>query len=159
PLADAEVTALLAVYTEGKKQDFNTGISLMIQALLQSPSFLFRTELGTPGQDPTTLTPYEVATQLSYTFTDSTPDQPLLDAAKDGSLGKPGGIATQVDRLLGQDAVKDNITRVVVDWFNVQQLYAKTKDTTLLAALGANQDQKTVQDDLYTSAQSFVDDV
>ena len=49
PLSDDEVTALMGPFNEGANTDFNTGISLMIEALLQSPSFLFRTELGPPG--------------------------------------------------------------------------------------------------------------
>jgi hypothetical protein len=158
-LGDDEVTALMTVYAQGAMQDFNTGISLMIQALLQSPSFVFRTELGNPGDDPTTLTPYEVATQLSYTFVDSTPDQPLLDAAASNKLGTAQGIGQQVDRLLATDAGKQNITRIVVDWFNAQQLYAKTKDPMLLADLGdAAQNQKQIQDDFYNSVEAFVDD-
>jgi hypothetical protein len=164
PLETTEVTALLAAYTEGRKQDFNAGISLMIQALLQSPSFLFRTELG-PAQTAasaatTTLTPYEVATQLSFLFRDSIPDPALLAAAQDGSLATESGIAQQVDRLLALPEVKQNISRIVVDWFNVRQLFSKTKSDVFLAALpAADRDQPAIQNDLLTSAQRFVDDV
>jgi hypothetical protein len=159
PMVDAEVTALKTVYTEGRKQDFNTGISLMIQALLQSPSFMFRSELGSAAGD-TTLTGYEIASQLSYTFLDSMPDAALFDAAAKGTLANQQGIAAQVDRLLGLPAVKANITRIVLGWFNTQQLYAKTKDPALLAALGAGaSDQTGIQNDLYDGAQAFVNDV
>jgi hypothetical protein len=158
PLDSGEVTNLLVVYTEGRKQDFNTGISLMIQALLQAPSFLFRTELGTGTADPVTLTPYEVASQLSYMFLDSVPDQGLRDAAASGRLSTEAGIAAEVDRLLGTDAVKFNIDRIVLDWFNTRQLYAKTKDPSLLTATGGvTQDQTALQNDLYASAYNFVD--
>jgi hypothetical protein len=160
PVDDDEVAALMNVYATGAMTDFNSGIGLMIQAMLQSPSFMFRTELGSGSGSTSTLTPYEVASQLSYTFLDSTPDQPLLDAAASGDLAKPSGISAQVDRLLGLDAVKQNISSIVVDWFNVQQLYAKTKDPSLLTALSmADQDQTQLQGDLYTSARAFVDDL
>lgn len=157
-----EVTRLMGVYAEGRKQDFETGISLMVQALLQSPSFMFRSELGgaADGNNIATLTPFEVATQLSYTFLDSAPDQTLIDAATNGSLGTSDGIATQVDRLLALPAVHENISRVVIDWFNVQQVSAKTKDPSLLTALGADAaNQGQLQTDLYHSAKSFVDEV
>lgn len=166
PLDEGEVTALLGPYTEGAKQDFNTGISLMIQALLQSPSFIYRTELGPPdavaaaGATTTTLTPHEVATQLSFLFLDSIPDQPLLAAAQDGSLATEDGIAAQVDRLLAMDAVKQNITRIVIDWFNVRQVAGKSKSDTFLAVLpAADRDQSVLQNDLITSTRRFIDSV
>ncbi|MDP9002838.1 MAG: DUF1592 domain-containing protein, partial [Myxococcota bacterium] len=146
----------------------NTGISLMIQALVQSPSFLHRTELGpstlvadASGKYPdTALAPYEVASQLSYLFTDTTPDKPLLDAAANGSLATDQGITAQIDRLLALPAVKQNIDRIMVDWFNVRQLFSKTKDPAYFTSLAAaDQNQALIENDLYTSTRMFVDDV
>src|SRR5688572_27501248 len=73
PLDATEVNALLATYTVGALQDFNIGIRLMMEALLLSPSFVFRTELGSGG-NPVTLTPYEVASQLSFLLANTIPD-------------------------------------------------------------------------------------
>jgi hypothetical protein len=168
PLDSTEVAALMNVYEQGRLQDFNTGISLMLRALLQSPSFLFRAELGgTPDAKTgnSKLTPYEIATQLGYTFLNSTPDAPLLAAAADGSLGTSQGLGKQVDRLLKTDAVKQNINNVVVSWFNVPQLVIKTKDPSLIpdavaAMVPAGQDvQATLESDILTSTTDFVDDV
>jgi hypothetical protein len=161
PLEDTELTALMATYTEGRKQDFATGIRLVMQALLQSPSFLFRSELGAPAASGTTLlTPYEVASQLSFTFLDSIPDQALLDAAANGSLSTEQGIAREIDRLLQMDTVKQNISRVVLDWFNVRQLHAKTKATTFFADLpAADQNQAVLQRDLVISTRRFIDGI
>ena len=87
PLNSTETTALMNVYAAGQPESFETGISLMVQALLQSPSFMFRSELGKGAPNATattTLDPYEVATQLAYTFLDSTPDAELMAAAANG---------------------------------------------------------------------------
>ena len=168
PLDMSEVTALMAVYTTGAQQDFNTGISMMIEALLMSPSFLYRTELGPAGQvadatgkyPDTTLTPYETATQLAFLFTNTAPDAALLAAAADGTLATAQGISAQVDRLLALDAVKTNIGQIVVDWFNVRQLFSKTKDPSFFTGLAtADQDQTQLQNDVYTSTQMFVNSV
>jgi hypothetical protein len=166
-LDPSEVTALLATYSVGAQQDFNTGIGLMIQALLQSPSFLYRTEFGpTVAPDsngnlpPTTLTPMEVASQLSFLFANTIPDQALLDAAASGALGTPQGVAAQIDRLLSLDSVKQNIDRIVVDWFNIRQLFSKTKDPSFFSGLAAaDQDQTALQSDVFTSAGLYVDSV
>jgi hypothetical protein len=161
-LSNDEVTALMGPFNEGANQDFNTGISLMIESLLLSPSFIFRTELGPPAAvgktDLTVLTPYEVASQLSYLFRNSTPDAALLAAAGNGSLGTSGGVSQQVDRLLALPEVKQNLTRIVGEWFNVRQVFSKIKDDALLSALpDTDRNQSVLQNDLYTSAQKFID--
>jgi len=166
PLDADEVTALMQVYSaEGANTDFNTGIGLMIQATLLSPSFLHRTELGPTtlaanATGTTTLNPYEVATQLSFLFTNSTPDSPLLTAAADGTLATSDGLETQIDRLLKLDAVKQNISSITLDWFNVRQLFSKAKDPSFFMGLPtADRDPSLLESDLLTSTQRFIDDV
>ena len=152
--------------------DTQTGIKLMIEAILLSPSFIYRTELGpstltadASGNYPqTTLTPYEVATQLAFTFLGSIPDRELELAAADtgpNGLGTTSGISAQVDRLLKLPAVQQNLTTIVAGWFNVGQLFLKTHDTSFLASLpSADQtDQSGVQSDLYASAQQLISNV
>jgi hypothetical protein len=163
PLEASEVDTLLQVYTEGRKQDFDTGIETMIEALLQSPSFLYRSELGTAGAaaGETMLTAHETATQLAYFFFDSTPDPELIAAADSGQLATPEGILGQVERLLATDAVRQNISRIVLDWFGVRQVLSKTtKSAVLLATLSeAERDQARLALDLLASTQRFIDDV
>jgi hypothetical protein len=168
PLDASEVANVMKVYAQGALQDFNAGIGLMIQALIISPSFIYRTELGpstlaadASGNYPdTTMTPYEIASQLGFLFLGSTPDAGLLAAADDGSLATTAGLSTQIDRLLGLPAVKTNLTKIIIDWFNVRQMFDKTKDTSLLSALSAaDQDQTGIENDLLTSTQQFVTDV
>jgi hypothetical protein len=168
PLAASEVTTLMNVYTQGVMQDFNTAIGLMIQAMIISPSFVYRTELGpatltadASGRFPdTTLTPHEVATQLGFLLTGSTPDTALLAAAADGSLATTAGITTQINRLFTLATTKAHLTGVLIDWFNVRQMFDKGKDTALLAALpAAEQNQMDIQNDLLNSTQRFVTDV
>jgi hypothetical protein len=161
-LDPSELTGLLGVYQTGRQQDFNTGIRLMIEALVQSPSFIYRSELGPTAATSGNvgLTPSEIATQLSFFLTDTIPDQPLLDAAANGSIATADGLAAQVSRLLALDSVKQNITRIVLSWFNVNQLFIKTKDPSFFSALAAaDQDQTTLQNDVYTATQRFVDSV
>ena len=163
PLGDDEVAALMGPFNEGAATDFDTGIGLMIEALLQSPSFIFRTELGPPdavGSDAaTTLTPYETASQLSFLFRDSIPDQPLLQAAADGSLATDQGISQQVDRLLKLPEVQGNLSRIVGEWFNIRQVFSTIKADTYFAALPPDQaSQADIQNDLYHSAQLAIND-
>jgi hypothetical protein len=149
--------------------DTQTGLKLMIEAILLSPSFAYRTELGpstltadASGAYPsTTLTPYEVATQLGFTLLGMGPDAELEAAAADPSdhgLGSLQGIEAQVDRLLALPSVQQHLTSVVAGWFNIGQLFLKTHDVSFLSALPtADQlDQSAIKGDLYTSAQLLI---
>ena len=133
PLDTAEVTDLMAVYTNGAMMDYATGISLMVQALITSPSFVYRTELGpktltadASGNYPdTTLNPYEVASQLGFLFLGSLPDAALTAAAADGSLATTAGV-TDPDRSPAgaarrQDAPDEHPHRLVQRPADVRQ--------------------------------------
>jgi hypothetical protein len=168
PLDPAEVTNLMKVYTQGALQDYKTGIELMIQAIVLSPSFVYRTELGpstltadASGNYPdTTLTPYEVASQLGFTLLGTLPDAALMTAAANGSLATTDGITTQINRLLALPAVQANLTNIMLGWFNIGQMFSKTKDTSLLATLSTTeQDQTGIENDLFTSTQDFVNSI
>lgn len=85
------------------------GLAYAVAAILQSPSFLYRVELGEP--DETTegsvgLTAFEVATRLSYLVTGSTPDDELLDAAESGQLDGEEGLQGQLERLLASPSAE-----------------------------------------------------
>ncbi|HVY36845.1 MAG TPA: DUF1592 domain-containing protein [Polyangia bacterium] len=167
PLDSNEVTNLMKVYAQGAMQDYKTGIKLMIEAIIISPSFIYRTELGptatadASGKYPdTTMTPYEVASQLGFTLLGTLPDADLLAAAANGSLGTTAGISTQIDRLLALPAVQANLTNIVLGWFNISQLFSKTKDTALISKLPmSEQDLSGIESDLFTSTQQFVNSV
>ena len=83
PLTAAEVSAYSALFEtgsamSGSKSTFAKGAALVIRALLQSPNFLYRTELSRSG---TPLSGYEVAAKLSLWLRGTAPDDQLLDLA------------------------------------------------------------------------------
>ena len=170
PAAGASTAVSAAPFVAGGS-DTQLGLKLMIEAILLSPSFIYRTELGpntltadATGKYPDTqLTPYEVAAQLGFTFLGSVPDAALEAAASDPSdqgLGSVTGITAQVERLLALPAVRQNLTSIVAGWFNIGQLFLKTHDTSFLTALPSadQQDQTGIQSDLYASAEQLITD-
>jgi hypothetical protein len=80
---------------------FANGVELVIRAMLQSPGFLYRSEIGT---DAAPLSGYEIASKLSFLLRDTTPDDALLDAAGRGELATPEAVATRAQAML--DAVE-----------------------------------------------------
>ena len=78
-------------------------MTAVVSALLQSPYFLYRTELGTPVADQpliARLTGYELASALSYTLWQTAPDTELMRAASAGELDVEAGIRTQATRMI-----------------------------------------------------------
>ena len=112
--------------------DMKKGMEAALTAVLSSPQFVYRHELGEPsammGADVFALTPYEMATFLSYTFTGSTPDKELLDAAKNGALGTPEQIEKQAARLMNGPRSVALFKDLVHRWLGTGNLEIYTKD-------------------------------
>src|SRR5262252_2068399 len=71
-----------------READFYKGAQLAVEAMLQSPHFLFRLE---ETSDPK-LKPYVTASRLSYALWDSMPDATLFESAARGALSTPQGV-------------------------------------------------------------------
>ena len=104
PLTDAQRTVLRALHDQGAEESFERGLQMVIEAVLQSPSFLYIVEFG--GDERTDglrdLDGYEIAARLSFFLTDSTPDRALLDDA--ANLRDPEVLLEHAERLLQSEA-------------------------------------------------------
>ena len=159
PLVDGEVSDLLAIYHTGLMQSVADGVRLVIEATLQSASFLYRTELGPAvAGGPTakvTLTPFEVAAAMSFALLDSVPDDELWARAEDGTLTTPSVLAKEIDRLLALPAAQANLAHQAGYWLGVEKLQSIVpKNTTIFPAWTAS-----VESDLYASARLFVQEM
>jgi len=111
PLEAEEIDGLLAVYDAGRETGsdgdvedrFKAGLDYTLRAILQSPDFIYRSELGDPAAivaGTTQLTAHEVASALAYMLTASPPDQAVLAAAVAGELASADQLDQQARRLL-----------------------------------------------------------
>jgi hypothetical protein len=102
-LTPAEVTAYQAIHTQGSmvttgtQSAFTKGASYVINAMLQSPHFLYRIEMGDTG---TPLSGFEMAAKLSLWLRDTTPTDQMLDAANAFTTAE--GAATQAMQMLSE---------------------------------------------------------
>jgi hypothetical protein len=135
PLDGTQRKRLVDLFTWGRgKYGFTAGIKLVLTAMLQSPRFLYRVELGMP--DPgapgvTALDGWEIASRLSYLLWASTPDQELLDAAENDRLGTPAEIAAQAARMLEDPRARGSVGRFHEQWLGVSLIDGITKDTSV----------------------------
>ena len=146
PLAADEKTRYLAFFdptlTGG---DFKTGVGLVIKAMLVSPYFLFRSELGASvdvGGGTFKLTPYETATTLAYTYWGTMPDDALFASAKSGALANKSEIEAQARRLLADPRGRTRVAGFFYEWMESARAYVATKDAgkypAFTKAQGAN---------------------
>jgi hypothetical protein len=107
PLTDAEKKTLNDQYYAFKKEghDREPAGRLVMQRILASPYFLYRSEIaGQPaGEHP--VSAIELANRLSYFLWSSTPDDDLLNAAESGALLKEDELLKQTKRMLADKRV------------------------------------------------------
>lgn len=135
PLMESETQALLRVFETGAALDgYAGGIRLVAEAILSSPHFLYRTEIGDGSTEPDgrlRLGPFEIASALSFFLTASRPDEELLRAAEAGRLADPAERAAQARRLLARPEARHQLRRFVRDWLGLSDFEAVTKLWTL----------------------------
>jgi hypothetical protein len=107
PLTSAEVTTHVGLFNQAPTlypgvDAFKAGASLVIQAMLQSPYFLYRMELGTAaaGATKVPLDDWEVGAKLALAITNTIPDDTMLTASAGGQLHDKTGVSAQAKRLL-----------------------------------------------------------
>lgn len=106
PVSDDEVTEYLNVFRTaaglyGPLDEETSGMRLVLEAMLQSPWFLYRVERSHERDGRLVpLDGYEIANRLSYALWGSMPDEELFAAAAAGMLADPEQVRTQAIRML-----------------------------------------------------------
>jgi hypothetical protein len=127
PLTASELSSLTALVApiQTDLNDYYGGLEYGVAALLQSPHFLYRQELGTP--DPANpgfarFDDYELATRLSFFLWNTTPDDELLDAADAQQLTTTDGFNAQITRLLASPRAGDAVQNFFTEYFRLNDL-------------------------------------
>lgn len=134
PLADDEVERIVRIGVDAARalDDFDTGMTYAVAALLQSPYFLYRTELGsTADGQPGPFDDFELATRLSYFLWNTTPDDALLDAAASGLLSTEEGLRSQAERLIDGRRAREGVRAIFADHLELYDAEEMKKDPTL----------------------------
>lgn len=133
PLSEDEVTSLVsrtgsAYHVGADDHTYEDGIDVLTRVLLQTPAFLYVTELGATTGDATfELTSNEIASSLSYVLTSGPPDTELLSSAASGELSTPDGREAEARRLLGTPAGRERFVRVVREWLGIDDVARREK--------------------------------
>lgn len=116
PLTNDEVARFEALFAQGEDlvgsgDEFKDGVRLIVEAMLQSPQFLYRAELSNRAAagGRVALDPYELASRLSYFIYDSMPDADLFSRAREGRLETPEQIEAAARRMLGEPRARQKL--------------------------------------------------
>src|SRR5262249_1815617 len=126
PLAETEVAPYARLFAnEAEKQkDFLKGAQVVLEAMLQSPAFLYRIE---NPSDPR-WQPYEAASRLSYFIWDSMPDDALFRAAASGELNTPEGFEKAARRMLADPKAHRSVDEFAAEWMRFDRVVTAVKD-------------------------------
>jgi hypothetical protein len=131
-LREDEVSALAALADPAKTGgDFDKGLALVLRALLTSPRFLYRSELGEAAGGVYRLTGSELASFLSYTLWRTTPDEALLVAAERGDLGAEAGLRREAERMLADPRAERGLVAFAQGWLGTYGAAGANKDVTI----------------------------
>lgn len=129
PVSEADVAVYERLFSA--EASFNDGVEAVTSAMLQSPHFLYRQELGAAAGDGYQLSSHELASALSYLFTGSLPDDELAAAADSGALSKPEELQKHAERLLQSPQGHQIIGAFMKDWLGLGKLETVAKDDTV----------------------------
>jgi hypothetical protein len=139
PLIDEEKDALWSLFLNPDNGDYPSRLAMAIAGVLLSPNFSFRPELGdSKRQRPDgilPLTPWEVATRLSYFINGSAPDAELTAAADGGRLVTVSDMSAQARRLLALPRSQANLVQMHEMWLRVDSVSSLARDAAKYPAL------------------------
>jgi hypothetical protein len=126
PLNDDETRRYTGLFLEeaSRAQDFHAGASVVVEAMLQSPHFLFRVERGAGGPGA----PYEVASRLSYFLWDTMPDDALLHRAGLGELATAAQVEAEARRMLDDPRARAAFDEFLAQWMRFDRVREATRD-------------------------------
>lgn len=122
PLDTAEVKRYARLFAT--EADFMKGAQLVVEAMLQSPSFLFRLD---ETHNPKWKT-YAAASRLSYMLWDSMPNIALLDAASSGELATPSGVQKMARRMLDDPRAHQALDEFISEWLRFDRILTSSRD-------------------------------
>lgn len=133
PVAAAELAELRALFDDLRgSYEYDYAFSGIVRAVLLSPDFLYRMELGDGGE---VMTGHEIANLMAFAITDQSPDDELLAAAESEDL-TDSDVREQEARRLMQKSER-SWQRFFWEWLQMSTLWSQGEEVGLDDALVA----------------------
>lgn len=130
PMQSDEVERLVKLFTTLQADGYSSeaSIRMMIQGLVLSQAFLYRSELGDKQEDGIfLLNDWEMASAMSYTLWRRPPDATLNSLAESGSLKDPMIVRQQAERMLADPKAKEAWSSFASMWLEATKIQGMSK--------------------------------
>lgn len=161
PLTPDEQNAFGVLFQQGPAlvmsgDAFRDGVRLVVEAMLQSPQFLYRTELSTETDADGTivLTSWEVATRLSYFVQGSMPTDGLFERASRDELRSVEQVRSAVEELLASERANAQLVSFHAQAWNFSRYSRIAPDRDVFSNAPAD-----IVDSARVASERFVRDV
>lgn len=150
PLDEREVTNYCGIGTTVSSAggDYEDGVRLIIESMLQSPRFIYRIENQRGDGLAWPVSQYELASRMSYIIWGAPPDADLMKAADEGKLADTQQVREQARRMLRDPRAIDRSAQFINDWLNLDRLEIMTPNEerfpTWRPELGRDMRQETL---------------
>lgn len=104
--------------------DFLAGAAIVVEAMLQSPSFLMRFEYGAGSENEA----YENASRLSFFLWDTIPNEWLLDLAEQRELVTAEQVERAARRMLDDPRAKASMEEFLAQWMRFDRALKTIRD-------------------------------
>src|SRR6185369_16822088 len=134
PVVKEEVDRLMKLFAlaDANGESFEKSVEVALEAVLVSPSFLFRGELQPDPNNPAVMRPVEefaLASRLSYFLWSSLPDDELTALAGRKALRK--NLEQQVKRMLKDPKAQALVDKFAGQWLQIRNLKLVAPDKNL----------------------------
>jgi hypothetical protein len=132
PLNDGEIRRYNDLFAEqaSRTGKFLEGTRVVVEAMLQSPKFLFHVTTGGEGSVrlQADQRDYAIANRLSYLLWDTMPDRALLDAAAKGELRTSDGLERVARAMLQDTRARQATDEFFGQWLRFDRMLTAAKD-------------------------------
>ena len=159
PLSEDEAQRYGAIFAAQAKatRKFLEGARVVVEAMLQSPNFLFHVEGGIGGK----LADYDIASRLSYMLWNTMPDAALFDAAAKGELHSPEGRMKAARRMIDDPRAHQALDEFFYEWLRLDRVEnavkARAADFTPEVAAAMAEETRTLLQYLVWNDKNFMD--
>ena len=122
PLSEGEQRRYVSLFD--RENGFTAGAQLVVEAMLQSPNFLFRLD----ETNNLAWRSYAAASRLSYSLWDSMPDSRLLDAAARGELSSPAQVEAAARQMLQDPRAHKAVDEYIGEWLRFDRVLNSSRD-------------------------------
>lgn len=124
PLTEDEVILFRGISTTVASAggSMDEAVDYIVEAMLQSPRFIYRIEAQNVEGQVAQLSEYELASRLSYAILGGPPDDRLLQAAEAGNLSSPIHLEAQIARLLNDPRAVKRSAQFAFEWLDLGRM-------------------------------------